>query len=194
MYHPAARTGVRTRKKKTQIAAMERILSFEKVDQYFKELATKNVDIGDYCGVSAEELVQKVSSTVGFGKPKPGLVFFGYRWKLDGNQQRTSSIRTLSFSILYSGIKADHYAAQTIAKSNAEAIGLEVLSRINFQSKLPASGWLYNNFIKDSVLGEDVDLGGPEGFFGMDFHFDLKVQEPLVMDPDKWSDGSDFPC
>jgi hypothetical protein len=98
----------------------------------------------------------------------------------------------LAFSILYSGVAPDDYVAQREAVNNAEMIGLEVLSRINIESKMQSSGWLYNNFIKESVHYEELKFEKIDGYFGMEFHFDLKVLEPLVVDKAKWSDGDIF--
>jgi len=39
----------------------------------------------------------------------------------------------------------------------------------------------------DEVISE-----GSDGFYGMEFHFDLKTLEPLVVNPAKWSDGEIF--
>lgn len=167
-----------------------RILSFKKVDQYFKNLAEKHVDIKDYCGTSVSELSEKLASVDGVVSPI--LVFFDYYSKLSGPEQRTFNSRTLAFSILFSGVPADDFDAQREAVNNAEAIGLEVLSRVHIESKMPQSGWLYNNFIKESVHYEEVKFEKAEGFFGMEFHFDLKVLEPLVVDKTKWSDGDIF--
>lgn len=167
---------------------MERLLSYKKVDEYFKELATKNVDIRDYCGTSVFELAEKLDSSQ---SQSPILVFFTYEGKLSGNQQRTFNNRLLSFSILFTGIKSDDVPAQLEAKNNGEIIGLEVLSRINVQSKMPGIGWLYNNFDKDSVLYSEVDTD-LEGVHGMEFFFNLKTIEPLIVNPEKWSDGNIF--
>lgn len=169
---------------------MERILSFNKVDAYFQELATKHIDIKDYCSTSVEELANKMASTTGL--VSPSLVFFDYYGKLSGTEQRTFNNRSLAFSILYTGVAHDDYPAQRLAVTNAEKIGLEVLSRINIQSKMPNIGWLYQNFDKDSVTYDEVIAEGQDGFYGMEFHFDLKVLEPLVVDPEKWTDGNIF--
>lgn len=169
---------------------MERILSFKKVDDYFKELATKHVDIKDYCSTSAEELANKIASIDGVQNPI--LVFFDYYGKLSGSEQRTFNNRSLAFSVLFTGIKQDQYPEQREAVNLAEQIGLQVLSRINIQSKMPNIGWLYKNFDKDSATYDEVLSEGADGFYGMEFHFDLKVLEPLVVDPAKWSDGEIF--
>nr|WP_315245182.1 hypothetical protein [uncultured Flavobacterium sp.] len=169
---------------------MERILSYKKVDDYFSELATKHVDINDYCGASPLELAEKMSSVDGIVSPI--LVFFDYKGKLSGNQQRTFNTRSLAFSILYSGITADDIPGQMTAKTNAEEIGLEVLSRINVQSKMPDIGWLYNNFEKESVVFFEVSPEGVDSFYGMEFHFDLKTIEPLMVTKTKWTDGDIF--
>lgn len=167
-----------------------RVLSFSKVDDYFRELATKHVDISDYCGTSAEELASKIGSVAGL--QSPFLVFYDYFGKLEGKEQRTFNTRSLAFSVLYSGVAPDDFPAQRTAVNNAEEIGLEVLSRINVQSKMPNIGWLYNNFDKNTVTMDEVIAEESEGFYGMEFHFDLKTLEPLVVTPAKWSDGNIF--
>jgi len=167
---------------------MERILSFKKVDDYLNSLANRHIEIKDYCGTSPDELADKISSVAGFGSP--GMVFFEVYSKLSGNQQRTFNNRSISFAITIGGIKADDHLGRRDAVSNAEQIGLEVLSRIEFDSKLPSIGWLYKNFIKESINYAEFDPRGAEGFVGMDFHFDLKTLEPLVVNPEKWTDGN----
>jgi hypothetical protein len=42
------------------------------------------------------------------------------------------------------------------------------------------------------VTIEEVIAEGQDGFYGMEFHFDLKTLEPLVVDPAKWTDGAIF--
>lgn len=169
---------------------MSRPLSFQKVDDFFKDLATKHVDIKDYCGTSALELSDKIASVEGVKSPI--LVFFKYLGKLSGNDQRTFNNRSLAFSIVYSGIKTDDYVGQNLAKTNAEEIGLEVLSRINVFSKMPESDWLYKNFEKDTATYTEVEAENIDGFWGQEFHFELKTIEPLVVTKAKWSDGDIF--
>lgn len=169
---------------------MARVLSYKKVDDYFKSLAEKHVDINDYVGDSTTEIDNKLDSVDGL--QSPFLSFYSYEGKLSGNQQRTFNDRTLSFAICFTGIDAQNFEDQRKAKDDAELIGLEVLSRINVDSKNPLSGWLYNNFEKNTVFYTEIELDKSEGIFGMEFHFDLKVLEPLVVTPDKWSDGDQF--
>lgn len=169
---------------------MARVLSFSKVDSYFKDLADKHVDIKDYCSTSPQELADKIQSVDGIVSPI--LIFFDYYCKLSGKEQRTFNNRSLAFSIMYSGIKPDDFSGQRMAKDNAEEIGLEVLSRINVQSKMPDIGWLYNNFEKESATYDELVAEGSDSYYGMEFHFDLKTLEPLVVNPEKWSDGNIF--
>ena len=169
---------------------MARIFSFKKADDFFRELSVKHVDIKDYCGTSALELSDKITSVAGVQSPM--LVFFKYFGKLSGNDQRTFNSRSLAFSIVYTGIKIEDYAAQTLAKTNAEQIGLEVLSRINVYSKMPESGWLYKNFEKDTATYSEIEAESVEGFWGQEFHFELKTPEPLIVTPSKWTDGEIF--
>lgn len=168
---------------------MARSLSFKKVNDFFKDLATKHVDINDFVGTSPVEFSEKASTVDGL---KTTLVFYDYRGKLSGNDQRTFNNRTLSFSIIKPGIQSDDFLAQDLAIDECEAIGLEVLSRINVWSKMPESGWLYKNFEKETVIMEEVRAEEGDSFWGMDFSFELKTLEPLVVDPSRWSDGGIF--
>jgi hypothetical protein len=169
---------------------MDRILSYKKVDEYLENLATKHVDINDYVGTSTTELNSKLGSVDGL--QSPFLCFFNYQGKLSGNQQRTFNERTLSFSICFTGIDSEDFEAQKDAIDTAEIIGLEVLSRINVESKKQEIGWLYNNFEKDSAYYTEIELDQAEGVFGMEFHFNLKNTEQLVVSPEKWTDGNTF--
>jgi hypothetical protein len=169
---------------------MARVLSFSKVEAYLKSLADKHVDIKDFCSTSPQELADKINSVEGIESPI--LIFFDYYCKLSGKEQRTFNNRSIAFSVLFSGVKADDFTARTIAVDTAEEIGLEVLSRINVQSKMPDIGWLYNNFEKGSANYNELIAEGQDGFYGMEFYFDLKTLEPLVVTPEKWSDGDIF--
>lgn len=169
---------------------MERVLTYKLVREYLESLATKHMEINDFCGMSVQQLADKISSTAGINSPI--MVFFGYQWKLDGNNQRAFNTRSLSFSILYNNIKNDDFEAQEIAENNAERIGLEVLSRIHIDSLMPETGWLYKNFLKESVIGRLLEREGADGFYGMEFHFDLKVLETLMVTKDMWTDGDRF--
>lgn len=169
---------------------MERDLDYKKVDEFFKGLSEKHVDIKDYCGTSVAELAAKADSVEGIKYPI--LVFYKYSGRLNGNQNQTLNNRTLSFSILYGGIDIDDAAAILDAKTNAEIIGLEVMSRINVQSKMQDIGWLYNNVDKNTITYEEVDPETSEDLVGMDFNFELKTTEPLVVTPSKWTDGAIF--
>lgn len=167
---------------------MERILSYKKVNDYLQQLAQKHVDIQDFCGTSIDELESKINSTLGL--LSPALVFINISSKLSGNTQRTFNQRSIFFSIVISGIKQDDFQGRIDAVSLSEQIGLEVLSRIEYDSKIESSGWLYKNFLKESVSFSEFDPKGAEGFVGMDFNFDLKTLEPLIVDPAKWTDGN----
>ncbi|MEZ0182662.1 hypothetical protein AB9T89_10480 [Flavobacterium oncorhynchi] len=169
---------------------MVRNLDYQKVDDFFKSLAQKHVDIKDYCGTSAAELASKADSTDGIKSPI--LVFYKYSGRLSGSQKLTFNSRTIAFSILYSGVSIGDPAAILEAKTNAEIIGLEVLSRINVQSQMQDIGWLYNNITKETINYEEVDPEYAEDLVGMDFSFELKTNEPLVVTASKWSDGDIF--
>lgn len=169
---------------------MDRLLDKKKVAAYFREIAEKNTDISHYIGSNKQELTDLMDSRDGFAGPV--LSFYGYRWKLEGTDQRTFNTRVISFAILIGGVPIDDYEAQDEAIAEAEAIGLEVLSYIYQESLMPGKGWLYNNVNKSTVVGSEIILRDTGGLFGMDFSFELKVADPLVVDKEKWSDGDKF--
>lgn len=169
---------------------VERILSFKKVSDYLEGLSNKNHDIKSFFGDNPQLLDDALGSVEGM--KGPALSFYGYKWSMSGNNQRTFNTRSLSFAIIIAGVKPEDYAGQDDAIEKAESIGLEVLSRIYQDSLRPEINWLYNNFEKESVSGVPVRLEKDEGLFGMDFSFNLKVSEPLVVDKSKWSDGDLF--
>lgn len=165
-------------------------MSKQKVSNYLRDLTDKNVDLTHFVGGDPQELADLLDSDK--GPEGVILCFYGYRWKLDGNAQRTFNDRTIHFSILVAGVDIEDYLAQDAAITQAEAIGLEVLSRIYQDSHRPAMGWLYQNIKKDAVIGEEIRPEKTEDLVGMDFIFEIRVQEPLVVDKAKWSDGSIF--
>lgn len=167
-----------------------RQLSYIKVDEYFQDLSVKHVDIKDYCGTSVNELVNKIGQHSGIQSPI--LILFNIQNKLSGNQQRTLNNRTISFTVAFVVPDADDYVAQKKAIDDSEAIGLEILGRINIDSKGKKVDWLYNNFDPNTVHFMEFESETTEGLFGCEFHFDLKNPEPLLVDPAKWTDGGDY--
>lgn len=166
-----------------------RNLSYIKIDDYFRSLAEKHKSINDYCGTSLDELQSKLTTADGIISPM--LLLFRIENKLSGNKQRTFNNRTIYFVIAFSGIDREDFAAQRTAIDDAEAIGLQVISRINIESKKHGH-WLYDNFDVNTVHFEDFEAEEVEGLFGSEFHFDLKVSEPLLVDPEVWDDGDQF--
>lgn len=167
---------------------MARLLTFKMVEDYMRDLQEKNVDLNDFIGTSVAELATKMSSASGLQKPV--LILYQVSSILSGNDQRTFNTRKISFIIAYNEVDPDDFDAITMAKANAEAIGLEVLSRINYDSKKPETPWLYNKFIKDTIEYDAYEDEEVEGLVGMDFSFEIKVPEPLVATPAKWTDGN----
>lgn len=169
---------------------MDRLLSKKKVSDYLAGIVEKNADLVHYVGTNKEQLLNLMNSKAGITGPV--LSFYGYRWKLDGNSQRTFNTRVISFAILIAGVGIEDYEAQDEAVSLAEAIGLEVLSYIYQEAQLPETGWLYNNLSKDSITAEEIAMRDTEALFGMDFSFELRVADPLVVTKTKWTDGDRF--
>lgn len=171
---------------------MARLLTYTTIEDYFKNLSEKHVDLKDFCGTSANELANKLADSTGIAPPI--LILYKVEAQLSGTEQRTFNTRTIHFAVAYLLTDANDYPAQKLAITNAEAIGLDILSRINIDSKKPELGWLYNNFIKESATYDTFEGEETAGLFGMDFHFNLRVPEPLVVDPAKWIDGNDYVC
>jgi len=167
-----------------------RQLSYKKIDEYFKDIAVKNLDIQDYCGTSLNELADKIGQHSGMLSPI--LILFNIQNKLTGNQQRTLNNRTISFTVAFAGVDPNDYPAQVKAVDDAETIGLQILSRINIDSKGKKVEWLYNNFDPNTVHFMEFEAETAEGLFGCEFHFDLKNPEPLLVDPAKWTDGDEY--
>lgn len=165
-----------------------RELTYKGIKDYLQLLANSHIDIKEFIGGSADELENKLASFD--SAESPFLFFYEYKNKLSGTTQRTFNQKTISFGICFSQVDANDYEAQTDAINACEIIGLEVLSRINLDSQGQSVKWLYNNFIKESAWFEPFEGEEFAGLYGMDFHFDLKVPEPLVVTPNKWTDGN----
>ena len=154
--------------------------------EYFRMLADNHSQIQSFIGYSPLALQSKISSMKGLETPT--LVLYDYEGRLDGNNQRTIAQRTISFALVESVKHGDDFDGQYESISVCEGIGLSVLSRINFESKKSDLKWLYNNFVKDSVRFNEIKLKGKDGMFGMQFSFDLRISEPLVINPCDWKD------
>lgn len=160
---------------------------FKQINDYFEHLVNSTNHIKKFIGVSERELQSVLASTSMVDDPF--LVLFGYKGALDGNNQRTLGARTVSFSILYRVTDPNNYAGQYTKTNLAEHIGLQVLSRINQESRPTSSvKWLHGAFVKGSVHFEEVFYQTGSGLFGCEFHFDLGVKDPLTVDSGFWTD------
>lgn len=158
---------------------------FKRVKDYFQALVDDTDEIADFIGTSESELMTKLQSIT--QPDKPFLVFFGYEGSLEGQKQRTFGPRTISFSIVYPVLDQNDYSMQYKKINDAEAIGLEVLARINYDSTLEGGvDWLYNSFAKDSCKFKEVVYKTPIGLFGHEFFFDLNFNNPLRPTPSFW--------
>lgn len=160
---------------------------FAQINDYLAYLVASTPHIQTFVSVSDRELLNTLNKTTKANDPL--LVFFGYEGKLDGNNQRTIGVRTVSFSILYRVTDANNYADQYAKINQAENIGLQVLSRI-LQDSHPNSAvsWLRNSFVKSSVRFSEVTYETANGLFGCEFHFDIEVSNLLKADSDFWTD------
>jgi len=81
---------------------MDRVLTKTKITDYLKNLTAKNVDLVHYVGNDPEELINLLDRDEG---PTGAIFnFYAYRWKLDGNAQRTFNDRTIHFSVMIPGV------------------------------------------------------------------------------------------
>jgi hypothetical protein len=163
-----------------------RVVTYKTIHDYFKTLGENHKTIETFVGYSPEELAVQMGKLKGFKTPM--MVLFNYEGKLDGNQQRTFATRTISFAILKTVVKPDNFTEQYNAIAESEVLGLSVLSRINYDSKCKNVEWLHNNFLKESVRFNEIKFKGKEALFGMEFFFDLKTPEPLVIEENNWND------
>lgn len=169
---------------------MERLMKYSGLEDYFFDLSHKHILIKDFCGTSKTELANKINSFDGINSPI--FILFKVSSALSGTEQRTFNTRDISFAIVF--LMNDFGDAEKIKenKTLAEEIGLDFLSRINIESKMPEKEWLYNNFLKDSVRYEEFEMQENVGLCGMEFFFSLKLPEKLTVNKDAWTDGNTF--
>ena len=165
---------------------MIKSVNYKAILGYFRLLAATHAQIRSFVGYSPFDLSSKAGAVRGLCTP--ALVLYGYEGKLDGNHQRTVARRTLRFAVVHTVLHAHDFQAQYETISMSEAIGLSVLSRLNIESKKGDIKWLHNSFVKESVRFNEIKLKGENGMFGMEFSFDIKTLEPLVINPSDWKD------
>lgn len=167
-----------------------REVSFAKINSYFKEMVSKSTVIKDYIGISNMEINNKLVS----GKYRledPFLVLYEYSGKLKGNQQRTLGSRDISFCILFR-CKPGDFSGQEKAIDLAEIYGLEILSRIRWDSTTHQYNWLSAFFPKDNISFSTVEYEFANGLFGMEFSFELETIDSLSLNPQLWNDEKDL--
>lgn len=156
------------------------------VKSYFKNLVASTDVIKHYIGTSKKELMNFLSKSKSVDDPF--LVLFSYDGKLDGNNQRTFGTRSVSFAILFRTSNANNIEDQDEKIDLAEEYLLQVLSRINYDSKSGDVEWLKDAFKKDSVKFSEVTYETANGLFGFECHFDVDVKNPLIADNSFWND------
>lgn len=162
-------------------------LKYQVLMDYFDYLVEQHHVLETSVGFSKQELHNSLGKLK--GKKYPLLALYGYEGKLKGPQQRTLAIRTISFSVVFGGIAINDIKKQYKAIADSEEYGLQILSRINYDSKTVKSGhWLYRNFNKESVEFSELRTDTEAALYGMDFSFDLVVSEPLVLVGSHWKD------
>lgn len=163
---------------------IKRDLSYDKVISYFKELVQLNLYLENFVAYSEKELTMKADAKRGLKGYT--LALFQYTATLDGNKQHTLGKRTIGFAII-KPTSNDDFTAQYKTIAEAEQIGLSVISRINYDSKLP-DHWLYNNFDKRSVRFNEITATESDNFYGMEFFFQVQSWESLNLDANDWED------
>ena len=159
------------------------------IKNYLENLATNHHAISKFSGFSKLEMHNILGKLK--GEKYPMMVLFEYQGKLSGPTQRTFATRTVGFSIFTGGIGLQDYTKQYQAIGQAEEHGLEILARINYDSKTQDGvEWLYKNFDKSEVRFEELRLSNEAGVYGMEFYFDLKVPQPFGIKTSDWNDIS----
>jgi hypothetical protein len=125
-------------------------LSYLKIDEYFQDLATKHVDIEDYCGTSINELANKIGTPEGVKSPI--LILFNIQNKLTGNQQRTMNNRTISFTIAFARVDPNDYQAQKQAIDDAGGWEGDTLTEdMDLSYRAQLNGWRMK-FVYDVIV------------------------------------------
>lgn len=156
---------------------------FSQIELYFEELVQNTEYIKAFIPLSERALSNHLESTSRLQDPM--LFLMSYEGKLDGNNQRTVGYRTVNFAVMFR-CDSDDAMAQRKAINDSEHVILNVLSRIDLDSKEQIIPWLKNAFVKNSVKLEDADFEYFPGLYGMYCSFDLEVKNSLKYDNSFW--------
>lgn len=163
------------------------ILTYDILDEYFRGLASKHRLINSFSGFTDLEF-DKVLAEKRKNK-YPMMTLSPYRFSLSGNKQRTFSNKELVFAIGIK-LKENTVAQHKRAEAMAEEIGLQIIARINTDSKNKSYAWLYDNFDVESVKAEALGFDTRDGIKGMEFSFQFRNKQPMVVQKQLWFDLS----
>lgn len=157
--------------------------SYLQSKNYFDELVQKHKKINEFIGFFNRELHEKQGSFDGIASPY--LALFKYEAGLDGPEQNTIAVRKVAFALMRTDVATDDFDAQYQAVDECEKLALSVLARIRYDSN-NRNHFLYNSFLKESVRILPVELSSQS--YGVEVYFNLKNPQPLIVNPDEWSD------
>jgi hypothetical protein len=157
--------------------------SYLEIKNYFENLVEQSNFLNEFVGFFEREWTAKRTKFVGIKTPV--LALFRYELGLDSPNENALAVRKIAFAIMLKVEKPDDFSGQYSAIDTAEKLALKVLSRINFDSNT-REHFLWNSFLKDSVVINPVELSGND--FGVEVFFHLKNKQPLKLDIDDWKD------
>lgn len=154
---------------------------FQPIEDYFEQITKSTTKIGNFVPMSDGALDDILSNKPIF----PLLCLVDYEGKLNQNKQRTIATRTVTFSILFR-CPTDKKTDQREKVNEAEMIGLNILSKIEFDSCSGNNSWLKNAFKKESVHFSKIEYMSYNDLHGAEFSFDLDIKNPLNYDNEFW--------
>lgn len=156
---------------------------FKTIEDYFESLSNSSSHIGSFVPMSIGSMDDVLGKrTTQF----PLLTLVDYEGKLNENRQRTIATRTVTFAILFS-CKTDDKPLQRQRVHEAEAIGLQILAKIDHDSFCGGMDWLNKAFQKESVEFTRLEYLEYDNLHGVEFSFDLNIKNPLHFDADFWN-------
>lgn len=157
--------------------------SYLKVKNYFDNLVTQSNFLEEFVGFFEREWTTKKTRFTGIKTPT--LALFRYELGFDSPNENAMAVRKIGFAIMLKVAKPDDFEAQYNAIDTAEKLAIKVLSRINYDSNTQ-SHFLWNSFLKDSVVINPVELSGND--FGVEVFFNFKNKQPLKIELNDWKD------
>lgn len=157
--------------------------SYLQTKKYFEKLVETHNHIAGFVGFSSRELHEKQGSYDGI--PSPYLALYRYEVGLDGPEQNTIAVRKIAFALMRTDAPTDDFDAQYKIVDECENLALSILARIRYDNN-NREHFLYDSLLKDSIRILPVELSSQS--YGVEVYFNLKNPQPLIVNPDEWSD------